>query len=604
MTERYLDFSNWDKDPKQKIPTPEEFTKMVDEFTKCYSDGKILLLPDIEWANAVTKEKQTVYNFPIQICSQNSSHYAISSVVIQNWDSFNRQWVNSDKWVFADRYYHVNIQYNPNTISIAYDRDPAGKYRHRYVLYGHTLCSPIGGNSEAIAKLTDRQLANMYKAQMVGQNYGSPYQGSITSVHNAWTELVMTDSDGHRIPANAPIPQLLTRQPIRLLRNLTFFREQLLQVTATAKDSSYVFVKCKEDRNYVAVLHETYERLANENKLSTIYPVITYQQVQDIQDKLPRQPIDMLVAGLGSAGTGILDQVARSNFINSFYLVDPDIIEEKNLRNQWYTHHNNKDYKANASKYILKSARPMDVQNELIVECSRTKFQEAPLQHYSAKYAVAGFDTIKARLEFLESIQNGTIEAKYLIDTRYDDLTASVYFIDMADEDQVRRYKAGLDADYAAFLVREEERKQRENIQNFDQFWTYFTSDDPENFMDCDEKHLAIGAYTQEDVNNNAECTYCPVFTDIDKCPCGTDACKEHMRAVYEACKEKCKDIRRFDMQAGESSCLRQNFIDIYKYASTFVFAAIREIEEGNQKPFTHIEVQTNKFPSHMIVGK
>ena len=68
-----------------------------------------------------------------------------------------------------------------------------------------------------------------------------------------------------------------------------------------------------------------------------MYPIITYKQALEIQDRLPRQPIDMIVAGLGSAGSGILDQVARSNLVNSFYLVDPDIIEEKNLRNQWYT---------------------------------------------------------------------------------------------------------------------------------------------------------------------------------------------------------------------------------------------------------------------------
>jgi hypothetical protein len=76
------------------------------------------------------------------------------------------------------------------------------------------------------------------------------------------------------------------------------------------------------------------------------------------------------------------------------------------------------------------------------------------------------------------------------------------------------------------------------------------------------------------------------------------------MMEVYERCKEKCKDIRRIDIPAAESSCLRQNFIDIYKYASTFVFAAIREIEAGNPKPFTHVEAQTDKFPSHMVVGK
>jgi hypothetical protein len=442
----------------------------------------------------------------------------------------------------------------------------------------------------------------MYKAQLIGQNYGSPYQSNITSVHNAWTETVMTDSDGYRIPANAPIPQLLTRQPIRVLKDLAQFRNSLAAATQHVTDPTDVFVKCKVDGNYISVSHDQYERMANENMLSAIYPVITYQQVQDIQCKLPRQPIDMLVAGLGSAGTGILDQVSRSNFINSYYLVDYDKVEEKNLRNQWYSSGFIREMKTSASRQLLRYQK--SAENQPTVEVFNDKFQNAPLQYYSAKYAVAGFDTIKARLDFLEAIQEGTIETKYLIDTRYDDLAASIYFIDISDEDQVRKYKAGLDADYAAFLVREEERKLRENIQDFDQFWKYFTSDDPENFNDCDEKHLAIGAYTQDDVRSNAECTLCPICMSIDECPCGTEVCKEHMRTVYEACKEKCKEIRRFDMQAEESSCLRQNFIDIYKYASSFVFAAIREIEEGNPKPFTHIEAQTEGIPCHMVVGK
>ena len=251
---------------------------------------------------------------------------------------------------------------------------------------------------------------------------------------------------------------------------------------------------------------------------------------------------------------------------------------------------------------IIQSCRPRELNPR--IDVSVGKFEDAPLQHYSAKYAVAGFDTIKTRLAFLEDIMNGRIEARYLIDTRYDDLTASIYFIDTKDEDQVRRYKAGLDADYEAFLAREEVRKERENIQNFDQFWAYFTNNDPENFNDCDEKHLAIGAYTQDDINAGAECTYCPLSDSIEECHCGTETCKAHMMEVYERCKEKCKDIRRIDIPAAESSCLRQNFIDIYKYASTFVFAAIREIEAGNPKPFTHVEAQTDKFPSHMVVGK
>jgi hypothetical protein len=602
MTELYLDFSNWDKDPRQTLPTQEEFTSIVDNFKQVFNKGKIMLLSSVTWANAVTKEDQEVFNFPIYMRGPSNTHYAIARLTYQEWDESKRAWVTKKTWKFADRYYHVNIRHASDEDGFAYDADSEGTFHKRIGIYGHAICSPINSNETAVRSLTDKQLAMMYKAQLVGQNYGSPYQSNITSIHNAWTENVMCDSDGHRIPANAPIPQLLTRQPLRVLRNISTFRHSMDTALKQAANPLDVFVKMKDGDRYIVVRHEQCDELARDNQLSAVYPIITYKQALEIQDRLPRQPIDMIVAGLGSAGSGILDQVARSNLVNSFYLVDPDIIEEKNLRNQWYTNGTLHYTKAEKSKMIIQSCRPREFDPR--IEMSIGKFEDAPLQHYSAKYAVAGFDTIKTRLAFLEDIMNGRIETRYLIDTRYDDLTASIYFIDMKDEDQVRRYKAGLDADYAAFLAREEVRKEKENIQNFDQFWAYFTNNDPENFNDCDEKHLAIGAYTQDDINTGADCTYCPLSDSIEECHCGTETCKAHMMEVYERCKEKCKDIRRIDIPAAESSCLRQNFIDIYKYASTFVFAAIREIEAGNPKPFTHVEAQTDKFPSHMVVGK
>lgn len=602
MTEQYLDFSNWDKDPRQTLPTQEEFTSIVEALKQCWSRGKIMLLPSVTWANAVTKEDQEVYNFPIYMRDPSGTHFALAKITYQEWDEIKKAWVTKNTWNFADRYYHVNIRHGEETDGFSYDQDDHGTYHKHITLHGHVICSPINSNATAVKILTDKQLAMMYKAQLVGQNYGSPFQSNITSIHNAWTENVMCDTDGHRIPANAPIPQLLTRQPLRVLRDLSAFRNRMDEALKQAVSPLDAFIKMKDGDRYIAVSQEQCDELARDNQLSSMYPIITYKQALEIQDRLPRQPIDMIVAGLGSAGSGILDQVARSNLVNSFYLVDPDIIEEKNLRNQWYTNGILRSTKAERSKMIIQSCRPRELDPRIDVLVG--KFEDAPLQHYSAKYAVAGFDTIKTRLAFLEDILNGRIEARYLIDTRYDDLTASIYFVDMKDEDQVRRYKSGLDADYEAFLAREEIRKEKENIQNFDQFWAYFTNNDPENFNDCDEKHLAIGAYTQADILDGAECTYCPLSDSIEECHCGTEACKAHMMEVYERCKEKCKDIRRIDIPAAESSCLRQNFIDIYKYASTFVFAAIREIEAGNPKPFTHVEAQTDKFPSHMVVGK
>lgn len=595
----YVDYKNWDKDPRQKLPTIEKF----EEFLKAFnarrgndipSDARFLLTPSVSWVNYVTKEDQEVFNFPIYVSSTSGgSHYAVDYIVVEKHAG--NEWEQEDKWTFADMYYHVNIQSSRTHNSVCVKGEDG--VTRRYVIGGHSLCTPIAGKG---GKLTCKQQAMMYKAQLVGQNLGSPYQQDIRSICNAWTELVMCDTDGHRIPANAPIAQLLTKQALRNLRDLGVFRKAIQQIT-NGLTPNHVFIKSKDSASYYAVLQEDMQKMADEGKLSTIYPIITYEQAIDISLRLPKQPIDMLVAGLGSAGTGILDQIARSNYCSSFVLVDPDKIENKNLRNQWYTNGAIGSYKTDKSKVVLQSCVPRDIQRN--IETYNTKFQEAPLHNYKAKYAIAGFDTIKARLEFLEAIMEKKIETKYLIDTRYDDLAASIYVIDVEDADQVRKYKAGLDEDYKAFLAREEERKLKENIQNFDQFWAYFAPD--EDFNDCDEKHMLMGVYTQEEADRGEEHTFCPICTNIEECLCGDEQCKEHMRTVYEQYKDACKEIRRVDIPApDESSCLRQNFIDIYKYASTFVFSAIREIEEGNAKPFTHVEAQTAKFPSHMVVGK
>ena len=92
----------------------------------------------------------------------------------------------------------------------------------------------------------------------------------------------------------------------------------------------------------------------------------------------------------------------------------------------------------------------------------------------------------------------------------------------------------------------------------------------------------------------------CDFNTDDEAC--GDARCLAFWKRIWDEKKDELKIYKPEEQQ--ESSCVKQNFIDIYKYASSFVFAAIREIESGNPKPFTHIEASTDVLPKSMILRK
>lgn len=608
MSECNFDLSCYGLDPRQVLPTAEEwaeFEKVVNKYILSAGrdlehsevrEGKLILLNKVVWANERTCEKIPVYNMPIMARSDCSNRpLAIIKISKDVWEG--RAWNRVSDWKFADHYHHLNLSSDHDCFSLVgtehYDFEQSLNLV-KYEITCQYICSPI--TMHEFYKHDGKTLTAIYKGQLMGQNTNSRYQG-IYSLENAWDDkAVQIEYDGYVLP-NASLVQLLTRQSLSNLRNVEIMRNSLDSLVLPKSDKE-VMVKYRNDYKYRLVSRVQYEQTKED--VSSVYPVIEFADIQNIVTKLPKQDVDVICCGLGSAGTGILDQLSRSTYAESYLLIDPDTIEAKNIRNQWYTNQDKNMTKVQSSGAKLRNNRVVD--NIMVYE-KACKFQEVNLETYKAKYTISGFDSIEARLELFNLIADGKLETKYLIDTRYDELTASVFVVDTSDEKQMKRYLKGLEADLEAFNVREAERKEREGIKTAEQWLEYFEANKGYT-TSCAERLVEIGVFTAEDVAENRECTFCPIITNITESFCGKDACKEYIKSLFEEHKDKIAELRRVDIAQAESSCVRQNFIDIYKYASSFVFSAIREIESGEPKPFTHVEVQTDVFPSHMIVQK
>ena len=107
-------------------------------------------------------------------------------------------------------------------------------------------------------------------------------------------------------------------------------------------------------------------------------------------------------------------------------------------------------------------------------------------------------------------------------------------------------------------------------------------------------------SYQELDSTGNACCT----IRALDGRTCEGTKCLEHWKKAWELNKDTIK-IPKTEIQGEvESTCVRHNFIDIYKFTSSYVFAAVRCIEDEAPKPLTQIEATTEVFPTAMMLRK
>lgn len=587
----------------QNLP-PEEVREQIRK-SAAAANLKYILLEQTEWYNTLTRCKHIITNMPIfaiQDCSARTR--AVTEIkVVEYIDGHNTETAH---YIYNSDYTHQNIAYKYNPVTNAhsgscgfYTINDCDNENKKYKIEYEEICCPI--TMHHFYTMKQEEITLLFKGQLMGQNGGSPFR-SIHSVAGTYMDKKLCEhGSGPFIKRSAPILQLLSLCSLQDLHNNNTLVE-ILQGTPFPKDGQIAY-KNIEDDTYSIVSPEEYNIAVANKKASAYYPVITAEMCKELIENIPKVEVDFGCFGLGSAGTGVLDLLARSTFFEKYMIADFDYVETKNLRNQWYTNNQAGSLKVTASRTNTIQRNPKI--HSVIAKASR--FQEIDFSIYDFKYVMSAFDSIDTRLEFLNTITDEKSKAKYLIDARYDDLTASLFFIDLEKEEEIDFYRKGLMSDKEVFDKLEAQRQ----IKNEDEFIQYLEEHDcfTNNCGSCKDelKSLVVQGMTpgtDEYLSTyDKACTelYCPRHKfGMDASCKGTD-CVKAFKDFYNNHIDKCNTLK---LKREESSCLRQNFIDIYHFASTYIYGAIRLIEDNKDKPFTQIDVTTDPVPNAMLLRR
>ena len=543
---------------------------------------KLVKLGSVKWANGLTKELQKV-----------------DDVYILGWYSGERPLIinkvkicvdgNIDYVVINNKFSHVNMASFPTSRIITLKGD--GKIlplEATLEFEGQEFCNPI--TALHVLETPNKDIVPLLKVTLSSQNFDDAYS-SYESVENAERDIVLKENKTYRFllkDNSSPIEMILGLSG-NSLRQLSSFElnRKLREVAEIKKDE--IWAKAKEDTSYEKISVEYYRK--HRDKFSKYYPTFNYKEIKDMKIEVSKDKYDLGVYGLGSAGTAILDQICRSNWVKNIYLCDFDRVENKNLINQWYSADDIGCHKSSSSYSIIKRMeRPISdgiIGSSFLVEYDNARFQNTELETKAFKYVVSGFDSISARQDFLNAILDGKIEAKYLIDCRYLDLACSIYMIDLENSEEIEFYKANLEADAELIKIRNEKEKlTKEEFENWYDRKGYFTS----GCRSCRKETL-------QEVEHSMTCV--PRQT-ISCCNCRSVECIDYLYDLY---LKSCPNPK---ISITDASCVKYNYIDIYKYVGAIVFGAIRSIENENGKPFSLVEAETDVkgLPNYMVVRR
>ena len=546
------------------MTNPKELMdEIVEKFNKKFKDNyKIVYVDKTYWTNVITKRKGTINDLYFFGALNNSGKpVCITKFVL-----------NGKVYKLHDLLNHVNLSQDEEIINIGHGFNVCLNSNEKVTFYGQSFCNPITRHHV----YTNPHIDKILKGQLMGQNSDSPMQ-YVRQCCNEGQDEQITDERGRLIKARATCLELITKLSGNYIsRNLLTTQNKLRELLLPQNENECM-VKLRRNSYYTAIKKSNLHLF--ENELSSYYPVIEFEQIKNILDELPKTEVDFTVIGLGSAGTGVLDQVGRSTYFNKFMLIDFDRVEGKNLRNQWYRACHISQTKTSASRDVLKNINPNPTE---IMEFT-SRFESVVLNNVKSKYVVSGFDNLECRLKLLDYVTSGKFEVDYLIDLRYLDYECSIYFVDLKDENQVKYYRNLLESDIEEF----KESDKTNYVQTKEQLEQYWIGH---------SLHIRGCLHKLHEFFGESTCNY---QSNEVGCGCCDRGCMNYLWSCFERTQPKIPLSTET-----ESSCVRQNFIDIYKYASSFVFAAIREIEGGNPKPFTHVEAQTDVLPTSMVVRK
>ena len=536
---------------------------------------KIIKVGSATWTNSLTKRPQKTNDIYVLGWKSSSRPIIITEISVNN----------GNKYRLTDRYSHCNFSGHIEGVYISQLKGD-GKLLPEDLsieVRGQEFCNPI--TALHVIETGEKDIANLLRVTMSSQNFDDAYSDYSSVCNSELDEAIKCTNTYRMLLKNNSSPlEMLTGLSASSLQALSSYdlNQKLREITSLGKDE--VWVKLKSDTTYAKLTKSTFRRARE--KCSQYYPVYDYNDIVNMKIEIPRDNFDLGVYGLGSAGTAILDQVLRSNWIKSIYLCDFDRVEYKNMINQWYDRNSVGLKKACACYYKIRQLERngSDIINTnfFIKYDDDKEFQLTKLDDKKYKYVISGFDSINARLDFLNSILDGKIEAKYLIDCRYLDLACSIYMIDLENMDEIQFYKANLEAD--AELIKARNEKEKLTKEEFVEWFNrkgYFSS----GCYGCRTKILK-----QEDVPSDC------VINLLGGCK--SQECIDNLYDIY------LKSVPNPLVSRTDASCVKYNYIDIYKYVGAIVFGAFRKIENEGTKPFTLVEAETDikGLPNYMVV--
>lgn len=361
----------------------------------------------------------------------------------------------------------------------------------------------------------------------------------------------------------------------RSIQGLEYKKENFIKLVTQSRnpDRNRIASLNMSEGYYVKYINNTYySYLKTKDELVAMYytlPVSRYYKVipAKVLGKLLEDMVfdyDVMSIGCGSSGSNVMWQLAKTKMVDSFMLVDRDNITERNLRNTTYSSDNLWNNKSGCLKKIVDKSlsfvtnRSVDGYNSWL---------EDLFAKFNTKYLFSGVDKLTLRKELFET---KNIKWRYFIDAGYQGLSSSIYIIDREDEEQMEYYKNYLDNSIKTYV--EDIIPNVYNARNWDRTVRRLKKYSPKFDM-CRSRFI-----------NHSDKWFKEVWSSVPL--------KEKEKVLCEVSKER-------------QTCQSPNIIDIYTITSGIIVGAIREIYNGNAKPFTHLELDTSTgIPLTMVVRK
>lgn len=352
-------------------------------------------------------------------------------------------------------------------------------------------------------------------------------------------ESPIMDRSGNFMDKNRNPLELIQRMQIGLRNQADFLRVRKTYYYKPNTNEYYIFTYSKEN--------------AEENHTSKYYKLITPEDIEEACKDIT-VTCDALFIGCGSGGSNISTQLSRTNIANNYILNDMDLIESKNIRNQIFTNNELGLSKAGRLKDMILSVGK-DAQSVT------SKFQAIDLD-VKSKYLFNMLDSLILRKQCVEKFNSD-----YIIDARYHKLSASIFIIDRSKEDEVKYYNDNLDASI------------KSNITDYK----------------FDEVEL-YDAFTNDITRGKIR----GICKELDKCYSGL--CKRKKK-YYDNLPDEYKDKLIQIVDENRQTCNSPNIIDIYTITAGIIVRALAQVSDGKDKPFTHLEIDTQTgLPRLMVV--